>query len=484
MTSRPASTTKTAALIPAPNTTAKTPLIPPLISRELFPFFVKNPNLVYLDNAATAQLPAPVIETLNRYYSELNSNPPRGLYKTSVLAETAVAKAREKVRDFLAAKSADEIIFTKSTTDSLNLLAHALDEKVSSADEIIVSLAEHHSNLLPWLELSRRTGAKLTLLDCFADPKNLDYHRFEKALSPRTKIIALSGMSNVTGNILDFSRITKIIANSPATTKTATASPSPATTSYVRHSASRPLLILDAAQLAAHDPELLKAIDYDAMAFSGHKLGSPTGIGVLHLKNPTLKNLRPPYTGGEMVRSVHLTETTHSTSAANHPNPHLPTASHSNSHLPTNRHLAVDYLDAPSRFEAGTSNVGGIIALGATLDFLKANLNPAAVKSYEEKLMDYLLARAKNIPHLNIHFAGNGIFTFTLDDIHPHDIAQLLDEDGICIRAGYHCAQPLHELLGLPPTARASLTYYTTTTDLDHFLASLKTVRKRLGYDQ
>lgn len=410
----------------------------PLVSKSNFPIFKSNPDLVYLDNAATQQLHKNTIKSISDYYKESNANPPRGLYELSVDAEEAIEEVRYKVRDLCCLGDEDDVIFTRNATEGLNILALSLAQTLTSDDEIIIFSGEHHSNILPWMELARRTGARTIILDCtFSNPNDLE--NFSAFLSPNVRVIALSGMSNVTGYQPALKEISKVIRNS-----------------FARQA----LFVIDAAQLVAHNPYSLAGVDFDAIAFSGHKLGAPTGIGALCLSAGLLEHLAPVYTGGETIDYIHMGD-------------------HTNGKVRTE----VKYRDTVARFEAGTMNIGGIIGLGTALSPLIYGTKYATEhrQDYEKKLFEYLLEKTKDLPHLNILFAENGIFTFNLDDVHPHDVAQLLADDNICVRAGFHCAQPFHENHHLGPTVRASLSWYNDTDDIDIFIKSLKTIRHRMG---
>lgn len=413
----------------------------PLISKSNFPIFKTHPDLVYLDNAATQQLHKNTIKAISDYHKQYNANPSRGLYELSTEAGASVEEVRDVVRDFIGLNDNDDVIFTRNATESINIVALSLTSTLTSDDEIIVFTGEHHSNLLPWMELSRRTGARLVVLECDFSATD-DFENFATFLTPNVRVVAVSGMSNVTGYQPDLGQVSKTIRNSFAADA---------------------IFVVDAAQLVAHNPFLLYDVDYDAVAFSGHKLGAPTGIGVLALSAGILEHLTPVYTGGETVDFIHMTDCHNGTVQTN-----------------------VKYRNTSDRFEAGTQNIGGIIGLGAALKLITYGTKYASEprQSYEKQLFQYLLEKTKNLPHLKVHFAENGIFTFNIDDVHPHDIAQLLSDDHICVRAGFHCAQPLHEMRNIGPTVRASLAWYNDTDDIDHFVKSLKTVRHRMGIEE
>lgn len=407
-----------------------------LVPKDQFPIFKSHPGLVYLDNAATQQLHEDTIDALSEYYRTLNSSPPRGLYPISVETEGHIDIARDVVREFLNADPDCDIVFTKNATEGLNILALSHVHYLSSDDEVIVFCNEHHSNLLPWMELTRRTGAKLNILEPIASES--DYENFSALLTPNTRIIAISGMSNVTGFQPDLVQISGIIRSS-----------------FARDA----VFVIDATQLVAHNPDALIDVDYDAVVFSGHKVGAPTGIGVLCLAPEFLPHLAPVYLGGGMAESVYMYNVDDGLARTD-----------------------MQFMSGPGRLEAGTGNIGGILALSIAIRLLDAPGRHRQLRQqHEVKLMDYLREIVSDVSHLKVHFAENGIFTFNIEGVHPHDVAQLLAEDDICVRAGYHCAQPLHEYYHLGPTVRASLAWYNDSDDLDRFVASLKTVRERMG---
>ena len=397
--------------------------------RKDFPLLINNPDLAYLDNSATAQKPAEVIAAELRYYEELNANPLRGLYELSQKATDAYEDAREDVRRFINAGSAEEIIFTRNATESLNLVAYSYGSLLGEGDEIVITVMEHHSNLIPWQQVCRRTGAVLKLVDC--DGKGLiTEEAFRTALTDRTRVVSMTQVSNVLGVRNDVKTFARIAHEAGA------------------------VFVCDGAQSVPHMPVDVRDLDVDFLAFSGHKMCGPMGIGVLYGKKNLLEEMPPFLTGGEMIEYVTREDAT--------------------------------WAELPHKLEAGTVNAAGAAGLGA------------AVRYYEKVGFDYITAREaalgrlafeqlKAVPHL--HLMGpetaeehNGIFTFTIDGAHPHDIAQILSADGVCIRAGHHCAQVLMQHMHTPSTARASIAFYNTEEEIVRLAQSLATVRRRLGH--
>ena len=402
-----------------------------LIGKHNFPIFEKYKDLVYLDSSATQQKPQRVIDAVTRYYSELNANPLRGLYELSVKATDAYEGARESVRRFIGAQSTKEIVFTRNASESLNLIAYSWGQaNITQGDEILVCISEHHSNLLPWQVLAKQKGAVLKFLEC--DKSGLYTAKaLEKALSPRTKLFAIAQISNIFGRLNPIKEFAEI-AHKNGT-----------------------LIVCDAAQSAAHIPIDVQKLGVDFLAFSGHKMLAPMGIGVLYARQDILEKMPPFLYGGEMIEYVTREDAT--------------------------------YAELPHKFEAGTVNAGGAVGLAAAIDYI-SQLGFDAVQKREDELTALAFEQMKEIAHINIIGAEDalehhGIITFTVDDVHPHDIAAIFDADGIAIRAGHHCAQPLHEYLEIPSSARMSLAFYNDETDIARFIATLKTIRRRMGYD-
>jgi cysteine desulfurase/selenocysteine lyase len=393
-----------------------------------FPIFSHQPNLVYLDSAATTLKPKSVLETMREYYEEYSANVARGLYPLSEKATREYETAREALARFVNASRAEEIVFTRGTTESLNLLAYVLENDIRTGDEIAVTIAEHHSNFLPWQALAKRRGATLNILPVDATGR-IERTSLETILSSRTKILALSFVSNVLGVVQPVREIVeKARAINPDI-----------------------MVIVDAAQAAAHLPLDAQNLGCDFLAFSGHKMCGPTGIGVLWGKYEKLETLPPFQYGGEMVSEAGVEIST--------------------------------FKKPPHRFEAGTPPIAGAIGLHAAVEYIKS-LGFEALRSHELELLTYAQDRLRDTFGDEIILFGpttpkerSGVIAFALKGIHPHDIAHILGENDICIRAGQHCARPLHQSLHAPATARLSLSVYNSKEDIDRFIEELKKIR-------
>lgn len=397
--------------------------------KDDFPLLRQSP-VAYLDNAATEQRPQAVLEAVDRFYRTANANPLRGLYQLAVDATDAYENARERVRRFINAASTQEIVFTRNTTESLNLVAYSYGlSHLRAGDEILVTIAEHHSNLLPWQMVARTTGATLKFLDCEPDG-SFPQAAIRAAVTPRTKLAAVGHVSNVTGRTFPVDLLVPLVH------------------------ANGGVVVLDAAQSAPHCPIDVQKLDVDFLAFSGHKLMAPMGIGALYGKRALLDAMPPFLSGGEMIESVTRTDAT--------------------------------YAQLPHKFEAGTVNAGGAVGLAAALDYLE-QVGPDTVHARELALTRQAMEGMRAIP--GVHILGSddpadhcGIVSFTVDGVHPHDIAAILDRDQVCIRAGHHCAQPLLAHLGVRSSARASLAFYNTEEDVARLLDSVKDLRRKMGY--
>lgn len=397
--------------------------------RKDFPLLMAQ-DIAYLDNAATAQRPQCVLDAVRRFYCEQNANPLRGLYPLSIAATDAYENAREAVRRFLNAKSTAEIVFTRNTTESLNLVAYSYGlSHIRAGDEVVVSILEHHSDLLPWQMVCRQTGASLKFLDCEPDG-SLDLNKAEALITDRTKLVAVTHVSNVIGRVNPIRQLADMAH---------------------KHGA---VLVVDGAQSTPHIPVDVQALDADFLAFSGHKVYGPMGIGVLYGKRALLEEMPPFLTGGEMIESV-------------------------------SREGAV-FAELPHKFEAGTVNAAGAAGLHAAIDYVQS-VGFEAMHRQELALTQRTLAGMADMPH--IHVIGsdkaeehNGIVTFTVEGVHPHDVSEILACDGVDVRAGHHCAQPLLQHLGLSATVRASFAFYNTENEVDRLLQSLSTIRERMGY--
>ena len=398
--------------------------------RKDFPFFSQNPELVYLDNSATSQAPSCVIDRLNRYEQLQKASPFRGLYPLSVQATDDYEHARNLVRDFIHAGSGEEIIFTRNATESLNLVAYcAGNALIHAGDEILVGITEHHSNMIPWQQMARRTGARVRYLPCSREG-SFSPDDLEQALTDHTRLVAITQMSNVFGQINDLRTLTQIAHRRNA------------------------LVVADGCQSVPHIPVNVRELDVDFLAFSGHKMLGPMGIGVLYGKMEWLKKMPPFLTGGEMIDSVSLDD--------------------------------IVYAPVPHKFEAGTVNAAGAIAFAEALRYI-GRIGFDRIEERENELCTRLLEGMKKIPHITVLGSEkaeehHGIVTFKVDGVHPHDVSTILDADKIAVRAGHHCAQPLHQYLHIPSTTRASLMFYNTEEEVDRLLASAARIRTEMGY--
>ena len=391
---------------------------------------LQNTDRVYFDNAATSQKPKCVIDAVQEFYEKYNANVLRGLYPLSVEATERYENARKTVQWFIHAACPEEIIFTRNATESMNLVAYSYGmANLKAGDEILVSILEHHSNILPWQMVSRATGAKLVFLECEPDG-TIPKEKMDEAFSEHTKLVAVTQVSNVLGCVNDIPELVK------------------------RARACGAVILMDAAQSAPHMPIDVQKLDVDFVEFSGHKMLAPMGLGVLYGKQERLEKMPPFLTGGEMIETV-------------------------------SRYDAV-YAELPHKFEAGTVNAGGAVGLAAAIDYLES-YGMDTLHAVEQELTAYLFRGMNAIPH--VHVLGSqrednhtGIVSFTVDQVHPHDISEVLSSDGMDIRAGHHCAQPLHDHLGIHSTARASLMFYNTKEEIDRFLESVSNIRRRMGF--
>ena len=400
-----------------------------LALRREFPILQQQINgkpLAFLDSGASSQKPRRVIVCLEEYYEHTNANVHRGVYKLSEEATFAFERARGKVARFIGARSHKELIFTRNTTEAINLVARAWgDANVRAGDRILLSVMEHHSNLVPWQQLVQRTGAMLDFLPIDAQGR-LVLEDLDALLTERTKLVALTHQSNVLGTI---NPVREIAARA--------------------HDAGA-LILVDGAQSVPHMPVNVQELGIDFLAFSGHKMCGPTGIGALWGRRNILEAMPPFLAGGSMIREVTLQTTT--------------------------------YADLPARFEAGTPAIGEAIALGEAVDFL-SGLGMDKIFAHEQYLIGYALERLSGVEGLRIYGPTSleqrgGALSFTLDGVHPHDIAAVLDGEGIAVRAGHHCCQPLHTLLDVPATARASFYLYNIPEEIDRLAAGLEKARK------
>jgi len=393
--------------------------------RKDFPILAQTVNgkpLVYLDNAATSQKPQCVIDSLSNYYQTVNSNVHRGVHTLSQLATDDYEAARSKIRTLINAEGDQEIVYTRGTTESINLVAYSFgSQNVNSGDEIIISGMEHHSNIVPWQLLCEQKGAVLKVIP-ITDSGELDINQYDSMLSNKTKLVAIVHQSNALGTINPVKEVTEMAHAYGA------------------------VVLVDGAQSAPHMKIDVQDIGCDFFAFSGHKLYGPTGIGVLYGRTDILDNMIPYQSGGEMIKSVTFDKTI--------------------------------FNVLPHKFEAGTPDIAGAIGLGVAIDYVN-DIGLDEINSYESELTDYGTSRLEQIAGLRIIGTSprkGAVLSFTLGDIHPHDIGTILDAEGIAIRTGHHCAQPVMERYGIPATARASMSFYNTKEEIDVLVAGIDKV--------
>lgn len=390
--------------------------------RKDFPILdqiVNDEPLVYLDNAATTQKPKVVLEAVNRYYQEDNANVHRGVHTLAERATASYEGARETVRRFINASSTKEVLFTRGTTTGLNWIGRFAEEILEEGDEVLISIMEHHSNILPWQEACRKTGAKLVYV--YLKDGGLDLEDFRKKLTNRTKFVSIAHASNVLGVINPVQEIAQLAHEKGA------------------------IVVVDGAQSVPHMKIDVQTLDADFFVFSGHKMAGPTGIGVLYGKEQYLNQMSPVEFGGEMIDFVYEQSAT--------------------------------WKELPWKFEAGTPNMAGAIGLAAAIDYLEA-IGMDAIERHEQDLIAYVFPKLQAIEGLKIYGSQDlakrsGVISFNLGDLHPHDLATALDYEGVAVRAGHHCAQPLIQYLEVPATARASFYLYNTKEDCDKLVEAL-----------
>ena len=396
---------------------------PRLLRRE-FPIFANNPGLVFLDSGASAQKPASVIDCVADYYRTDYANVHRGVYRLSARSTELFEEAREKVRRFLNAAEASEIVFVRGATEAINLVSQSWGAAfLKAGDEVLISELEHHSNIVPWQMLRDSLGIGLVVAPIDATG-GLDLAKFEALLSPRTRLVALTHIANATGALVPIETVIRLAHRQGAK------------------------VLIDGCQAAPRLPVDVQALGCDFYAFSGHKTYGPTGIGVLYGRRELLSAMPPWQGGGEMILNVTFEKT--------------------------------EFQDPPHRFEAGTPDISGAIGLGAAIDFIEA-LGRGSILEHEEALTGYGVDRLSRISGLQLLGAGQrrlGILSFDLEGVHPHDLAQVLDQHHVAVRAGHHCAQPLLESLGYPATTRASLGVYNDERDIDRLAEAIETARE------
>jgi cysteine desulfurase/selenocysteine lyase len=383
--------------------------------------------LVYLDNAATTQKPTAVLDALRHYYEADNANVHRGVHTLSQRATDAYEAAREKVRAFINARSTREIVYTRNATESINLVARAWgDVNVHAGDEVLITAMEHHSNIVPWQLLCERTGAQLRVAP-MNDDGELMMAECERLITPRTKIVSVVQLSNALGTINPVREIVGLARRVGAA------------------------VLIDGSQAAYHMPTDVQAIGADFYVFTGHKAYGPTGIGILHGREAVLDAMPPFLGGGDMISSVTFEGST--------------------------------WNELPYKFEAGTPHIAGAIGLGAAIDYVQA-IGFEAIAPHEAALLEYGTARLQTVPGLRLIGTARrkaSVLSFVMEGVHPHDIGTIVDREGVAIRTGHHCAQPVMDRFGIPATARASLAMYNTTDDIDALVAALGRVRELLG---
>lgn len=397
-----------------------------------FPLLREHRDIIYFDNAATSQKPDCVIKAEEDFYTQHNANPLRGSYPLSVEATDIYENSRIKVQKFINAASNREIIFTRNSTESLNLIAYSYGlTNVKAGDKVLVSAMEHHSNMLPWQMVTKAKGAELEYIEC-ADDGSVDLEKIKEQITDNTKIVAITQVSNVLGRVNPIKEIAKLAHEKGA------------------------VIVVDGTRSIPHMRVDVQDLNADFFVFSGHKIFGPMGIGVLYGKEKLLEAMPPFLTGGEMIDSV--------------------------------RRDGATYAELPHKFEAGTVNARGAAGLAAALDYVDS-IGYEEMQKREEEVIRYVMEGMKKIPHVHILGSQNpkehlGIVSFAVDGVHPHDVNEILIADGICIRAGHHCAQPLLNSLGYNSTARRSFMFYNTIREGEKFLKSLATVREKMGYDE
>ena len=395
----------------------------PILSRE-----INGQPLVYLDNGATSQKPQVVLDVLDEYYEKYNANVHRGIHTLSQEATDLMEESRRKIQKFINAKHDHEIIFTRGTTEGINLISNSLRNVLTADDEIIITEIEHHSNIVPWQLLCQRTGAKLKYIPLTAEGI-LDIDKLDDLLTDKTKLVAVNQVSNALGVV------------------------NPIKTIIEKAHAKGAWVLIDAAQSSPHTAIDVQDLDCDFLAFSGHKMYGPTGIGVLYGKEEILNELPPFHGGGEMIKDVTMEAST--------------------------------YACLPFKFEAGTPDIAGIIGLGAAVDFINS-IGIQNIHDYEKELVDYTIQRLSEFDEVVIYakdaeHSGAVSFNLKFDGVHSSDVGMILDKKGIAVRTGHHCAQPIMQHFNIPGTVRASFAVYNTKEEIDTFIDGLKTAIRMLG---
>ena len=382
---------------------------------------LENENITYLDSGATTQKPIQVIKAVEEFYQKYNANPHRGAYSLSVEATEQYENTRTKIAKFINARHREEIIFSKNATESLNLIAYSYGmDNLKKDDEVVISIMEHHSNLVPWQKVTKKTGSKLNYM-YINDEFELTDEEIENKITDKTKIVGITHVSNVLGTINNVKKIIKYAHKKGA------------------------IVIVDASQSIPHMKIDVQDLDADFLVFSGHKMCAPLGIGVLYGKKEILNKMSPFLMGGDMIEYVYEQDTT--------------------------------FAPLPNKFEAGTQNVEGVIGLGAAIDYIE-NLGYDKIQEIEKEVLSYAREELSKLDFLDLYITPNennhsSVISFNIKGIHPHDVASILDSEGVCVRSGNHCAQPLMRFLGIDSTCRASFYIYNTKEDVDKLVSAL-----------
>ena len=382
---------------------------------------LNNQNIAYLDSAATTQKPKHVLEAIDNYYKTYNANPHRGAYSLSIEATEAYENVRTKIAKFINAKHKEEIIFSKNATESLNLIAYSYGmDNLKKEHEVVLSIMEHHSNLVPWQKVTKATGSKLNYM-YINDNFELTEEEIKNKITDKTKIVAITHISNALGTINNVKEIIQYAHKKGA------------------------IVVVDASQSIPHIKIDVQELDADFLIFSGHKMLAPLGIGILYGKKELLNKMNPFLMGGDMIEYVYEQNTT--------------------------------FAPLPNKFEAGTQNVEGVIGLGAAIDYIET-IGYATIQQLENEVVSYAIEELKKLDYLDLYMTPNrenhsGVISFNVKGVHPHDVASILDTEGVCIRSGNHCAQPLMRFLGIDSTCRASFYFYNTKEDVDRLIAAL-----------
>ena len=394
-----------------------------MTSEEIIKDFplIANRKISYLDSGATTQKPVSVIEKVNEFYNKYNANPHRGAYSLSMEATSIYELTREKIAKFINARYTEEVIFTKNATEALNLIAYSYGmEKIKKGDEIVISIMEHHSNLVPWQKVSKKNDAKLNYM-YINDEYEISDEEIETKITNKTKIFGITHVSNVTGTINNVEKIIKYAHKKGA------------------------IVVVDASQSIPHMKIDVQKLDADFLVFSGHKMLAPLGIGILYGKREILNNMSPFLMGGDMIEYVYEQDTT--------------------------------FAPLPNKFEAGTQNVGGVIGIGAAIDYIE-NIGYETIEKNEKEIVAYAREKLSKLDFLELYLTPNeknhsAVISFNIKGVHPHDVASILDSQKVCVRSGNHCAQPLLRSLGIDSTCRASIYIYNTKEDVDKLVSGL-----------